>query len=208
MQKNWKMKKHIYAGIAVLFIAVFTSLVYQYNKAVKYERLYDKELQNVAAYQNENAGLEGEIRQYKMTVDELYMSKDSIDRKLMEVKEQLKIADNKIKEMQYNQTVITKTDTMRIHDTIFKEGVSIDTTLGDYWFNTRLQFEFPSTIVVTPTVNSEQYIYIYDKKEYKKPRSKICFIRWFQKKYTVTEVKVEEKNPYIKTIKQKYIKVE
>ena len=143
-----------------------------------------------------------------MTIDELYASKDSLDRKLLEVKDQLKIADEQLQYMQYHQTVITKTDTFTIHDTIFKEGTAIDTTVGDYWFSTRLQLMFPSTIIVSPTVNSEQFVYIYNKKEYRNKPSKICFIRWFQKKYIVTEVKVEEKNPYIKIVKQKFIKVE
>ena len=202
------MKKYLYVGGAVLFTFILITLWNLYSKAVKYEALYNKERQNVEAYQNDNAGLEGEIRQYKMTVDELYASRDSIDRKLMEMKEQLKIADNQIQYLQYHQTVITKTDTCVVHDTIFKEGTAIDTVLGDYWFSTNLKLRFPSTIILTPTVNSEQYVYIFNKKEYNKTPSKVFFIRWFQKKHIVTEVKVEEKNPYIKIVKQKFIKVE
>lgn len=202
------MKKYLYIGLAIVITLLVITLVNQYNKAIKYERLYEKELQNVEAYKSENSGLEGELRQYKMTIEDLYSSRDSIDRKLMEVKEQLKIADNQLQNMQYNQVVITKTDTMTIHDTIFREGTAIDTTLGDYWFNVKLELKFPSTVVLTPTVNSEQYVYIYNKKQYVHTPSKICFIRWFQKKYWSTEVKVEEKNPYIKVVKQKFIKVE
>ena len=201
------MKKYLYIGIAVLLTFMMISLLNLYNKAVKYQNLYEISRQNVEAYQHENAGLEGEIRQYKMTVDDLYASRDSIDRKLMEVKEQLKIADNQLQNMQYHQTVITKTDSVFVHDTILKEGTAIDTTIGDYWFSTRLQLRFPSTIIVSPTVNSEQYIYIFNKKEFNKTPSKVFFIRWFQKKHIVTEVKVEEKNPYIKIVKQKFIKV-
>ena len=201
------MKKYLYIGIAVLLTFMMISLLNLYNKAVKYQNLYEISRQNVEAYQHENAGLAGEIRQYKMTVDDLYASRDSIDRKLMEVKEQLKIADNQLQNMQYHQTVITKTDSVFVHDTILKEGTAIDTTIGDYWFSTRLQLRFPSTIIVSPTVNSEQYIYIFNKKEFNKTPSKVFFIRWFQKKHVVTEVKVEEKNPYIKIVKQKFIKV-
>ena len=208
LQKILDMKKYIIVGAAILFTMMAITLLNLYNRAVKYENLYERELQNVEAYRNDNAGLEGEIRQYKMTVDELYASRDSIDRKLVEVKEKLKIADNQIQSMQYNQTVITKIDSFFVHDTIFKEGTAIDTTVGDYWFNTRLQLFFPSTIIVNPTVNSEQFVYIYNKKEYRNTPSKIFFIRWFQKKFVVTEVKVEEKNPYIKIVKQKFIKVE
>lgn len=195
-------------GAATLLLALCTLLAYQYNKAVKYQKLYARELQNVEAYRLDNSIMQDEIRQYKMSMDELHASKDSIDQKLLKTMEELKIKDKQIQNLQYSQTQITKTDTLKIHDTIFVEGVAVDTTLGDYWFSTRLQFSFPSTIVVTPTCNSEQYVYIFNKKEYNKTPSKIFFIRWFQRKHTVTEVKIEEKNPYIKIVKQKFIKVE
>lgn len=202
------MKKYLYVGVAVIVTLLSLLLINQCNKAAKYQRLYNRELQNVEAYQLDNSAMQDEIRQYKMSIDELYASRDSVDQKLLKTMEELKIKDKQIQDLQYSQTQITKTDTLRIHDTIFSEGVSIDTTLGDYWFSTRLQFKFPSTVIVTPTCNSEQYVYIFNKKEYNKEPSKIFFIRWFQKKHVVTEVKIEEKNPYIKIVKQKFIKVE
>jgi hypothetical protein len=51
------------------------------------------------------------------------------------------------------------------------------------------------------------YVVINNKKEYNKKPSKIFFIRWFQKKHLVTEVNVEERNPYIKSKENKFIKI-
>ena len=112
------------------------------------------------------------------------------------------------KELQYQLGQATKIDTITVSDTIFVPKVDIDTTIGDYWYNLRLQMKYPSTIVTTPTFNSEQYIYVYNEKKYVGGKSKCFFINWFKKTYISTEVKVEEKNPHIKITNQKFIKIE
>ena len=202
------MKKYIYPAIAAVLCILFICLVSQCNNTNKYKALYEKELQNVEAYQVANSGLEGEIRQQKMTISDLYSSLDSIDRKLVSTMQQLKISDNKVKEMQYQSGQASRIDTIIISDTIFDYNVNIDTSVGDYWYNIRLQLEYPSTIITTPTFNSEQYIYIFNEKKYVGGKSKWFFINWFKKKYISTEVRVEERNPYIKITNQKFIEIE
>ena len=81
-QKLDTMKKYLY--ITLVSIAIFISGVFMHQRSElqKYKKLYDKELQNVEAYRASNSGLEGDIRQYQMTMNDLRASKDSIDRKL------------------------------------------------------------------------------------------------------------------------------
>lgn len=202
------MKKYIYLAIVAIICILSLCLVSQCTSTNKYKALYEKELQNVEAYQVANSGLEGEIRQQKMTISELNSSLDSIDRKLVSTMQQLKISGNKIKEMQYQSGQATKIDTIIMSDTVFIPHVDVDTTIGDYWYNMRLKLQYPSTIVTIPTFNSEQYIYIINEKRYVGGKSKCFFINWFKKKYIATEVKIEEKNPYIKTVNQKFIEIE
>ena len=202
------MKKYIYATIAVLFCILLLGAISQCSTANKYKALYEKELQNVEAYQIANSGLEGELREYRMTISELYASKDSIDKKLVAVMQRLKISDKKVQELQYQLGQAQKVDTIKVSDTIFVPEVNIDTTIGDYWYNLRLQMQYPSTVITTPTFNSEQYIYIYNEKKYVGGKSKCFFVNWFKKTYISTEVKVEEKNPHIKILNQKFIKIE
>ena len=203
-----KIKSYLYLSIAVLIILLVTALLISIKTSNDYKELYNKELQNVEAYKIDNSGLKNEVRQYKMTIEDLYCSKDSLDKKIVSTINQLKIKDNKIKELQYQLTQANRTDTIRLTDTIFKENTNIDTTFGDEWYNMHLQLQYPSTIITSPTFNSEQYVYIYSKKEYKGGKSKCFFINWFKKKYTVTEVKVEEKSPYINIINQKFIEIQ
>ena len=200
--------KYIKILCLFLLIVLLLGLIYCLNKSLEYKDLYNKELQNVEAYRVANSGLEGEILEYKMSINELYASKDSLDKKLLSTMQKLKISEKEIQSLQYQLNNISKTDTIRVSDTIFIPNVNIDTLIGDYWYNIRLQLQYPSTVITTPTFNSEQYIYIYNEKKYVGGKSKCFFINWFKKTYISTEVKVEEKNPNIKLLNQKFIKID
>ena len=202
------MRKYVYTaiGVAMLCLAVFLCVQIRYTK--KYMALYEKELQNVEAYRASNSGLEEEIKVYKMSINDLEMSKDTLDKKLMTTLQDLKLSKNKISSLQYQLKKATRIDTIVIPDTILVKDIDIDTTLGDAWYNLNLKLQYPSTIITEPSFNSEQFVYIYNKKEYVGGKSKCFFVNWFKKKYISTEVIVEEKNPYINTIEQKFIKIE
>lgn len=202
------MKKYIYAAIGALILGLVLFLCIEINRTKEYRTLYEKELQNVEAYRASNSGLEGEVKQYKMTITDLEMSKDTLDIKLFNTLQDLKIARDKISSLQYQLKKASRIDTIIVPDTILVNDANVDTTLGDSWYTLRLQMQYPSTIITEPTFNSEQYVYIYNKKEYVGGKSKWFFINWFKKKYISTEVKVEEKNPYINTLEQKFIKIE
>lgn len=201
------MGKYLYIALVGIVILIGGLFIHQRAMLRKYKSLYEKELQNVEAYRTSNSGLEDEIREYKMTIDDLRASKDSIDIKLTKVIDELKIKDKKLEYLQYQEKVIHKTDTIQMSDTIFVPEAHVDTLIGDKWYNLRLKLDYPSTIVASPTFNSEQYVIINNKKEYNKQPSKFFFIRWFQKKHTVVEVNVEEKSPYITNKKNKFIKI-
>ena len=201
------MKKYIYIAIASFILLMIGFIKYQSSEIEKYRILYDKELQNVEAYRASNSGLEDNIREYQMTMDDLRASQDLLDKKLADVVDELKVKDKTIQSLQYQLSTASRTDTIQVPDTIFIPEVNIDTLVGDKWYNLRLQLNYPSTIVASPTFNSEKFVIINSKKEYNKTPSKIFFIRWFQKKHNVIEVNVEEKNPYIETKQQKFIKI-
>lgn len=206
-QKLDAMKKYLYVTLIGIVIFISGVFMHQRSELKKYKGLYDKELQNVEAYRASNSGLEGDIRQYQMTMSDLRSSKDSVDRKLSKVVDELKIKDKKIEYLQYQTKTIYKTDTVQMQDTIFVPEAHVDTLIGDGWYNLRLKLDYPSTIIATPTFNSEQYVIINTKKEYNSKPSKLFFVRWFQKKHTVVEVNVEEKSPYITNKENKFIKI-
>lgn len=201
------MSKYIYTILAAVIVIAGLFSYFLTKKVTKYKTLYEKELQNVDAYRTSNSGLEGDIREFKMTIDDLRASRDSIDRKLVSAIDGLKVKDKNIEYLQYQLKNAHKTDTILLSDTLFIKDAHVDTILGDDWYNLKLQLDYPSTIIVSPTFKSEQYVIINSKKEFIKTPSKLFFIRWFQKKYIVVEVHAEEKSPYIINKTNKFIKV-
>lgn len=201
------MKSYLYIILFGIVTFIAGQFIYQSKQLTKYKELYNNELQNVEAYRISNSGLEGKIRQYQMSMNDLRLSNDSLDRKLIEVVDGLKIKDKQIEYLQYQATIAHKIDTINLKDTIFVQDISIDTTLQDKWYKLELGLKYPSSIIVSPTFNSEKTVIVLSKKEYNKPPSKIFFIRWFQKRHTVIEVDIEEKSPYITNKNQKFVKV-
>lgn len=162
---------------------------------------------NNAAYQLRIENQQEKIIQFELTVDYLRQCNDSVSVKLVEAIDKLEIAEKKLKQMNYMKSQFKKTDTLFVHDTIFNDpSFSIDTTVGDRWVQTRLEMSYPSTIVVTPTVISEKEVLIYNSREIVGTPSKWFFIRWFQKKHTVTRVEVNEENPHIVSQENVFIK--
>lgn len=198
-----------YGYIIAVSVVLFASGLFLHQRKLirDYKNLYNKELQNVEAYRIDNSGLKDDARQYQMTIDDLKSSNDSIDKKLVEMAEELKIKSNKIQYMQYQTKTIYKTDTLQLKDTLFLLKAHLDTLIGDRWYSLRLKLDYPSTVVASPVFNSEQYVIINAKKEYNKKPSKWFFIRWFQKKHWVTEVNVRENSPYVTSKEKKFIKI-
>ena len=201
------MRKYMYLALILVLSALLVRGYKIYNDAQRYKGLYDKEKQNVEAYENLNSSLNEDIKEFQLTIDELRNSKDSINRELANQIEARKIKDKTVQSIQYTTSIASKTDTIVLTDTIFKRPVDVDTIVGDEWYNLKLGLKYPSTIITQPTFKSEKYVIIHTKKEYNKKPSKIFFIRWFQKKHTSVVVDVEEKNPYIENGESRFIKI-
>lgn len=201
------MKKYIYLSLAIGLVVLLSATFKMYSDLQKYKALYARELNNVEAYDRLHSDMQEEIREFKMTMDELKASKDSINKKLIRTVDSLKIKGKNVQYLQYNTSIIQKTDTIVMNDTIFRDPVNVDTIVGDYWYNMKLSLKYPSTIITEPTFKSEKQVIISTKKEYNNKPSKIFFIRWFQKKHNVVTVDVVESNPYIENKENRFIKV-
>lgn len=69
--------------------------------------------------------------EYQMSLNQMSMSNDSLDRILIEFKKKNKLKDSKIKSLMTIIDVGSKSDTIILSDTIFVSGLSIDTIIGD-----------------------------------------------------------------------------
>lgn len=198
------MKKYIIILILILVGAV-AYLSYQ-NKQLTTK--YETSIENIKAYNAQLSGLKDNNRVFKLTIDQLNYSNDSIINRMKEVQKELGIKDKRLQQLQYEASHAQRTDTIILKDTLFRDPqLRLDTIVGDKWFKTNLHLEFPSTIALKPEIELERYTFINGKRETVNPPKKFFLFRWFQKKHTVVEVNVREMNPYVKNKTQRFIQI-
>lgn len=198
------MKKYIIILILILVGAV-AYLSYQ-NKQLTTK--YEISIENIKAYDAQLSGLKDNNRVFKLTIDQLNYSNDSIINKMKEVQKELGIKDKRLQQLQYDLSHAQRNDTIILSDTIFKSPeFKLDTIVGDKWFKTNLHLKYPSTIALSPEIELERFTYINGKRETVNPPKKFFLFRWFQKKHTVVEVNVREMNPYVKNKTQRFIQI-
>lgn len=202
------MKKYLVISLIILtvLLTVCSYILHLSNKSLKEElEIFSS---NQKAFIAENSSLKNENLMFRLSIEQLEYYNDSLFMKMNEVREELKIKDKNLKQMQYLLSEAQKKDTVIFRDTIFNSpALKIDTTLGDQWYKLKLGLRHPSTIIVNPSFTSEKYIITSYKKETVNP-PKRCFIaRWFQRKHEIVEVEVVEKNPYIENKRQRFVEI-
>lgn len=194
-------------AVFIFILVLIVSSILFYKQSQKYQNLYLKELQNVEAYQAQNDSISTTNKQFILTLGQLKNSNDSLDKRILNLTKELKIKTKNIQQLTYSKDVIIKTDTIIFQDTIFRDDIQLDTLLQDSWYKLQLSLKYPKSVIATPSFTSEKIVVVNTSKEYNKPRSKWWIKRIFQKKHTVVNVTVEEKNPYIENKQFKMIKI-
>lgn len=163
---------------------------------------------NVKAYDDLLSESDSKAIAQQLTIAQLNYAKDSVLIEMKKVKEELKIKDKRLKSIQYTSSVITKTDTLVLNDTVFKEpSFELDTIAGDEWCRVRINLKYPSQIAVKPEVKSDKYLVVSLKKETVNPPKKFFVARWFQKKHKVLKLDVIERNPYVKNESSRFVQI-
>ena len=198
------MKKYL-----ILTIIVLLALVGVMWKQVKYTNQKWKTSEaNLKAYANINREVEGQNMALHLTIDQLGYFKDSVLQELDNTRRQLKIKDKNLKALQLVSSSFSKSDTIILKDTLFKEvSLDVDTVLGDKWYNVRLGLKYPSMIAVKPYFKSEKHIVVSSKKETVNPPKKFWLFRLFQRKHIVLHIDMKEKNPYVKDETSRYVEI-
>lgn len=200
--------KYLKYGLIIIIIILGISTYILYKKNKDLENNISVALTNQKAFIAENSSLKDENRVFKFTVDQLNYYNDSILQEMNNIRKSIGIKDKDLNQIQYISTEITKTDTIILKDTIFKEtNFKVDTIIGDNWYQLKLGLKYPNTIVTSPKFISDKYIIVSSKKETIDPPKKCWLLRLFQKKHTVLKVDVIEKNPYIENKQQRFIEI-
>lgn len=203
-----KIKKYIHIGMTLLIPILTVALILIVKSRGKIEKRWKESTENVKSYSELFSNSESKNRGFKLTIDQLQYFNDSILRELNETREALKVKDSKLKSLQYLSSTFIKYDTLIIKDTLFKDPqIQVDTVLSDEWYSIRIGLKYPSTITVNPMFRSVKHIVVSSRRETVNPPKKFFLFRWFQKKHTILNIDVIEKNPYMKEQNSRYIEI-
>lgn len=192
----------------ILLMVTMIALYFTLKSKKETEKRWKEAIANVKSYDNLFNGSKNNDIAFLLTIDQLKYSNDSIFQELNEVRRELKIKDSKLKSLQYISSNFTKSDTIILKDTVFKdERIDIDTLLSDEWYSINVGLRYPSSITVTPKFKSEKAVIVSAKKETVNPPKRFFLFRWFQKKHIVLHVNVIEKNPYIEDQDNRYVEI-
>ena len=203
-----KIKKYIHIGMTLLIPILTVALILTVKSRGKIEKRWKESTENVKSYSELFSNSENKNRGFKLTIDQLQYFNDSILKELNETREALKVKDSKLKSLQYLSSTFIKYDTLIIKDTLFKDPqIQVDTVLSDEWYSIRIGLKYPSTVTVNPMFRSVKHIVVSSRRETVNPPKKFFLFRWFQKKHTILNIDVIEKNPYMKEQNSRYIEI-
>ena len=203
-----KIKKYIHIGMTLLIPILTVALILTVKSRGKIEKRWKESTENVKSYSELFSNSENKNKGFKLTIDQLQYFNDSILRELNETREALRIKDSKLKSLQYLSSTFIKYDTLIIKDTLFKDPqIQVDTVLSDEWYSIRIGLKYPSTVTVNPMFRSIKNIVVSSRRETVNPPKKFFLFRWFQKKHTILNIDVIEKNPYMKEQNSRYIEI-
>ena len=198
------MKKYLVLTIIGLLVVILAEW-----QQVRYaNRNWEIAVANVKAYDSQLSESDEKNVALQLTVSQLGYFRDSVLKELDSTRKQLKVKDKSLKALQQVKSSFSKSDTITLRDTLFRESaLNIDTLLGDEWYSLRLGLHYPSMVIVEPEFKSEKHVIVSSKKETVNPPKKFFLLRWLQRKHYVVHVDVVEKNPYVEDESSKYIEI-
>lgn len=205
MNKN--IKYFLICGLILSVLSVINNY-YLVKSKLSADKKWKEAVENAKAYSELFSNSENKNRAFKLTIDQLKNSNDSIFKELNGARKELKVKDSKLKSLQYVSSSFSKGDSITFPDTVFiNSHVNIDTLLSDDWYSVKVGLKYPSTVTVEPTFKSIKYIVVSAKKETVNPPKRFFLFRWFQKKQIRLNVDVVEKNPYVQNQDNRFVEI-
>ena len=201
------IKTSIRIFILIVFVVLISDMFASSKKIKTLENKLAISTNNESILLRQFDSLNSYNKELQLNIEQLEYSNNTTLDKLNKVRKELNVKDKELQKLQYQLSISNKTDTVIYRDTIFKEGIKLDTLIKDDWYSLNLDLEYPSTIVVNPEFKSEKYVVTSLKKEIKGTPKKCWLVRIFQKKHNVVRVEVVEKSPYIETKEQVFINI-
>ena len=161
-----KLKNYIIEILVFLCTISFSFGTLQHNQLRSVRAELDIAQSNYKAYEVLYCQVNEDNRVFRLTVDQLSYSKDSLVQKLDSVKRANKSLSKRVKALAYLESQAHIADTVKLRDTIFVKGMPpIDTTINNKWYQVGLHLAYPNEVGFDMKVNSEKYLMVSSKKE-------------------------------------------
>ena len=161
------IKTCIRVFILIVFIVFISDMFASSKKIRALESKLEISTTNESILLNQFDSLNSYNKELQLNIEQLEYSNNTTLDKLNKVRKELNVKDKELQKLQYQLSISNKTDTVIYRDTIFKEGIKLDTLIKDDWYSLNLDLEYPSTIIVNPKFKSEKYVVTSLKKEIK-----------------------------------------
>jgi len=191
-----KVELILYSCILAIFVGLSSAIIVLHKKLETRTEQYEIAASNNKAYQALSDSLLDKNVYFQFTVAQLMHQKDSVTEKLKYTLEELKIKDKNIKSLEYLNSLVQKTDTLVLHDTIFRQNYKLDTLIQDEWSSLKLHLQYPNELSTSYNFRNETIVVASQCKETIDPPKKFFLLRWFQKKHTIIKVDVTQNNPH------------
>ena len=200
-----KIKQYFKWIVLAIILGLAITCVVQCNTNRNLRHEYEVASANTKALLDDR---DSEIIALQLSLDVLRHTNDSTIQNLLKQQEKLNIKNKELQTMISMASQFRVHDTLRLHDTIFKDPTfRMDTCFNDQWRTTCLDMQYPGDICVDATMVSKKEVYVTAKRETIEPPHWFFLCRLFQKKHTVTRVIINEENPYIENQENVYIRV-
>lgn len=202
------VKKYLYLGIGLFTATLAVSLYVSVKEKKAIERKWEDAAMNAKSYGSLFSNSINRNAAFRLTIKQLENSNDSIFKELEATRKELKVKDSKLRSLVYASSSFSKSDTIVLKDTLFRDPcIKADTILSDKWYSIKVGLHYPSTITVMPEFRSVKDIVVSARRETVNPPKKFFLFRWFQKKHTVLNIDVIERNPHVKDENCRYVEI-
>ena len=161
------IKTGIRVFILIVFIVLISDMFASSKKIKTLENKLEISTNNESILLSQFDSLNSYNKELQLNIEQLEYSNNTTLDKLNKVRKELNVKDKELQKLQYQLSISNKTDTVIYRDTIFKEGIKLDTLIKDNWYSLDINLEYPSTIIVNPKFKSEKYVVTSLKKEIK-----------------------------------------
>lgn len=200
---NWLFSNTKILLISIIIILI-TVLGIQYNQLQNKNKQIDRLSNNVEYYQESLSNESDKNRTLQFTIDEYKQSKDSLIQQIRQTQKELKIKDNKLKQVQQQQQIIKVDTTVIVNDNNFIREIKPNN------LTSLIIIKKDSLLTAKLDIRNSQTLYLIHTREYRNKYKNFFrrLIHFDFKKKTVFNYQIHNSNPIIRIENSRLVEIQ